>query len=55
MKIKDKDCRVEVWTEVHFKMIHMPTGISVHYKDSVFPQIKKVMFKDLKKKMKSKS
>jgi hypothetical protein len=53
MKIKEIDCMVDVWTETHFKMVHIPTGKSVHHKDNItFPKIKKVMLAKLRKKMK---
>ena len=52
MEIKEKDCNVRIWTEVHCEMVHVPTGISVQEKDKSFPEIKKVMFNKLKEKLK---
>jgi protein subunit release factor A len=52
MKVKEKDCQVKVWTEVHFKMTHVPTGISVQEQDKDFPRVKEILLSKLKKKVK---
>lgn len=52
MKVKEKDCQVKVWTEVHFKLTHIPTGMSVQEKNKNFPRIKRIMLAKLKKKIK---
>jgi len=53
MKIKEKDCIIKIWTEIHCEMKHTPSGISVHEKDKSFPEVKKLMLNKLKKKLKN--